>query len=151
MKHYLGYAWGSINTLIGLIYVLPLLLLRWYSYSHAMKTPKGARALVFIVDFKKAPKWFGRSLTSFWYGRTFGNIIILRDLIDGDSAIHQSVHVDQYMKVGPFALPLYGLGWLAARLVGENAYFMNPFEVAARRYAGQPVDVRPIKKLKRRT
>lgn len=149
MARYLGYAWGSVNTLIGLFYVLPLVLLKWYSYSHAMKTPKGAKAFVVLVNFNKAPKWLCKLWSGDWYGHTFGNIIVLRSLNDIKQPVHESVHVDQFMKFGPVFLPLYGLTIACAHLVGERGYFMCPFEIAARRYAGQTVDVKPIKNKKR--
>ena len=66
-----------------------------------------------------------------------GDLILTpkRAFLDGRTYAHELGHVDQYRKLGPLFLPLYGVGAIWGKLRGD-AHDANPFEVDADMRAG---------------
>lgn len=139
IKRVLGVIWASPVTLVGSIYAGLFRLFGWYKWSGIH-----GDALVFLVDFTKSPKWL-HDAWSGWGGHTIGNVVVLiaPPEINPTTLIHEQKHVDQCMRLGIFQPIMYGLSMLAIKLgcPGSDPYYTNPFEVDARRHAGQLVDV----------
>lgn len=75
-----------------------------------------------------------------WGGHTIGNVVVMCDPSDLQVLVHEQKHVEQYMRLGPFFIVVYLLGMLVAKLAGEDHYYMNPLEIAARRHANEHID-----------
>lgn len=138
-KKFLGYLWGAPVTLVGLVYVLPCWGLRWYRW-----TGVHGDGLTWRVDHERSPSWLKRYWSS-WAGHAIGNVVVLNQAPE-DSPVtlkHELKHVDQVMRLGVFQPLVYGLSFLAIKLgcPGSNPYYSNPFEIDARRYAGQIIDI----------
>lgn len=71
-------------------------------------------------------------------GVTLGTVIVLQpwEVRNVDVVIHELTHVKQAMILGPLFLPAYLLGFV----LGGFSYERNPFEVAAFKAAGEPLD-----------
>lgn len=145
-----GLVWALPLTLLGLCHVLLPATLRWY---RPVAYP--GLAWVWVVE-ASSPAWLKRM----WGGRsgcTLGNVIVLS--VDPTSKRgqmtlrHEQEHADQHMRLGVLQPVLYNLFslciWLACPL--SSPYYSNPFEVEARRAAGQVVDVEgTLKRLQER-
>ena len=136
---YLGFIWAFPVTFFGLLYALVFALLRWYRVRGIV-----GDALVFEVNVEKSPKWLLR-LWKNWAGHAIGNVIVLRHKPETMPWLltHEMKHVDQVMRLGVFQPIMYVACYLAIRIgcKGSDPYFSNPFEVDARRAAGQVVDI----------
>jgi len=138
---YLGYAWASPVTLFGLIYAMIFWALRYYTW-HGYK----GVSLVWRVNNNRSPKWLS-SLWKSWAGHTIGQVVIIKyDDTDPrwhEILTHEQEHVRQCMKLGfmqPVLYMIFSVSiWLACP--NSNPYYSNPFEVDARRQAGEIVDV----------
>ena len=138
-KRVLGFAWSSPVTAIGLLYVLPLWALGWYTYLSTT-----GDALVWMLS-DSSPGWF-KKLWSPWVGQTIGNVIVIRFKPDTDrgrvALKHELHHVKQFMKLGVFLPVLYALAYAGLCTCSHaHPYYDNPFEIDARRAAGQVIDV----------
>ena len=147
MIRYLKFAWAFPVTFFGLIYSVLFWKLGWHKF-------RGVHgdALVWVVDDSKAPGWL-MSLWKGWAGHAIGNVIVMRseDYAEGSTLVHEQKHVDQVMRLGVFQPIVYAINMLAIKVgcVGSDPYYSNPFEIDARRAAGQLVDVEgALKKLK---
>jgi hypothetical protein len=143
LQRVLGWAWASPLTLCGLFYVVPLSVLGWYS-------PLGVRgdAMVWSLD-AGAPAWLLRT----WRhrsGHAVGNVVVLHpqhaslDTHQGRVVLHhEQDRVRQSMVLGPFYPLFYAVMWLGIRLACPKSSTLHghPFEVEARRAAGQVIDV----------
>lgn len=135
----LGYAWAFPVTLPGIIYASFFQLLGWHNWIGL----KGD-ALVWVINPQKSPQ-FLLNLWKGWGGHTIGNVVVLRSPPDEKAVIlvHEQKHVDQCMRLGIFQPIMYGLNMLAIKVgcPGSDPYYSNPFEVDARRAAGQIIDI----------
>ena len=138
---YVGYIWAFPVTLFGAIYVLLFTLFGWYKFV-------GIRNVAFVFSVTdRSPRWL-LNLWQGWYGHTVGNVIIM--FSDDDTAlsrhtlIHELEHTRQCMLLGPFQPILYGLFmlviWIALPMI--SPYWMNPFEIAARKSANEKIDIK---------
>ena len=139
-KRVLGIIWAAPVTAVGLTYVTLFTMLGWYKHL-------GTRgdALVWQLKADKLPGWLSKSWTKH-AGQTFGNVIVLRYDPDTDrgraTLRHEQEHVRQFMVLGIFQPILYQLVSLGLRFCRHaHPYYDNPFEIDARRAAGQVVDV----------
>jgi hypothetical protein len=120
-KRFLGVAWASPYTAIGLLIG-----------SLALCTGGRARYCSPVVEFHGgAVRWMirrfpgGRNFAAFTLGHTvFGQT---------DEALetcrsHELVHVRQYERWGPFMGPAYVLCSVVLWMKGRDAYYDNPFE-----------------------
>jgi hypothetical protein len=139
VKKILGYVWAGPVTAAGLIYSGTFKTLGWYAWYGV-----NGDALVFVVDEVKSPAWL-LSAWKKWAGHTIGNVVVFKSIPDDKSLTltHELKHVDQCMRLGIFQPIMYGLNMLAIKLgcPGSDPYYTNPFEIDARRAAGQIVDV----------
>lgn len=146
----LGYAWALPVTLVGLIYVLLFNALGWYKWVGVVND-----ALVWMVLADKSPKWLMKQWTK-WGGHTIGQVVVMKHALDSDKGrtliVHEMEHVKQCMRLGVFQPLMYGLIYLSIKWGCDGStdpYFSNSFEIAARRAAGQVIDVEgTVKKLK---
>jgi hypothetical protein len=136
-----GFVWASPFTVMGVLYVLPMWALGLYKFLGV----KGD-ALIWNLT-PKVPTWF---LKRCWFrseGHVMGNVIVLKHSPETDrgrvTLRHEQEHVRQHMTLGPFMPLLYGIAWMTIKLSCRHShpYFSNPFEVEARRAAGQIIDV----------
>ena len=139
VKKYMGYAWASPITLFGLAYVGLYTTMGWYRW-HGVE----GDALVWIVNVDKIPVW----LNNYWRrlnGHASGNVVVLKSPPDvkAISLKHEQKHVDQVMRLGIFWPLFYYGSRLGIKLgcAGSDSYYDNPFEIDARRHAGQIVDI----------
>jgi hypothetical protein len=144
LKTVLGVIWAAPLTLIALLYVGLFTALRWYSY-HGISHD----ALVFLTNKSRMPKPLANSWAN-WGGHAIGNVIVL-NVEPGARRFetllkHESVHVAQCMRGGVFAAIAYPLCMLFIKwmCIASDAYYSNPFEIDARRAAGQTVDVEGV-------
>lgn len=132
----LGYVWASPLTLIAFLYTIPALLLGWYRW-HGVRDD----GLVFICK-KTSPRWF-RTLHRH-RANSFGQVIVLRANPQGStvSLNHELAHVRQMLVFGPF-YPFVRLlvKVIMLLLVDTHPHYDNPFEIDARRRAGQYIDM----------
>lgn len=148
IKKFLGYAWASPVTAPGLIYAGMFGLIGWYKWHGIV-----GDALVWKVNEASSPAWL-LSLWKKWGGHTIGNVIVVKQKqVDEKSSLmtHELRHVEQCMRLGIFQPIVYGISMLALKLgcPGSDPYYDCPFEIDARRAAGQPIDiVGTIKKIK---
>jgi hypothetical protein len=138
-KKILGYTWAAPVTFFGLTYSSVFWAFRWHKW-HGVE----GDALVWTVDSDRAPKWLNGLWTK-WGGHTIGNVIVLKNPPrEGTSLlVHEQQHVLQCMRLGIFQPLLYGMNMLAIKIgcPSSHPYFDCPFEIDARRAAGEPVDV----------
>lgn len=139
-KSIVGYIWSFPVTFFGLAYALAFHAMGWYLWF-------GVRgdALVWLVEPTRAPRWL-MSLWKGWGGHTIGNVVVLsQDPSRNNSIIltHEQKHVNQCMRLGIFQPIMYGLNMLAIKwgCPGSDSYYDNPFEIDARRHAGQKIDI----------
>jgi len=109
-------------------------------------------AMVWQVLRDKSPAWLNSAWKA-WGGHTIGNVVVLNATPDEKSALvtHELRHVQQCMRLGVFQPIVYALSYIAIKLgcPGSDPYYDSPFEIDARRAAGQVIDVvGTIKKLK---
>jgi hypothetical protein len=139
IKKYIGYAWAAPMTIFGLVYVGLYTIMGWYRW-HGVE----GNALIWIVNSDEIPNW----LTAYWKklnGHASGNVVVLKHPPDVKATIlkHEQKHVDQFMRLGLF-WPIFYYGIEVAikfGCVGSDPYYDNPFEIDARRHAGQLVDI----------
>lgn len=137
----LGFAWASPVTFFGLLYVLAFMALKWYKFDAVH-----GDALVWTLDKNAAPGWLLAAWAG-WGGHAIGNVVVMssQPLLDKKTQTtlrHEQEHVRQCMTLGVFQPIVYALSYLALMTCRySNPYYDNPFEVDARRAAGQPIDV----------
>ena len=140
----LGYVWAAPLTLLALVYVLVFSALGWYKF-----TGRLGDALVWCVQQEKLPSLLSRVWAG-WAGQTIGNVVVLRVDLTSDrgkmTLRHEQEHVRQCMILGIFQPLFYGIAWLAIKIAcpRSSPYYTNPFEIEARRAAGQVVDVEGV-------
>jgi len=139
VKRLLGFAWASPLTLAGLVYVGVFSAFGWYD-----KIGVFGDAWVWRLNGARAPEWLMKLWTK-WGGHTIGNVVVMKGSPKKDTVTlrHEQEHVRQCMALGIFQPILYGLAMLAIKLGCKlsDPYFSNPFEIEARRVAGQTVDI----------
>ena len=148
-KRLLGFLWASPVTVAGVVYAGLFNLLGWHKWL-------GVRgdALVWLVDFDKSPLWLRRAWRG-WGGHTIGNVVVLSNPPENNptTLIHEQKHVDQFLRLGIFQPIIYVINLIAIKLgcPGSDPYYSNPFEIDARRHAGQLIDVEgSVKKITER-
>jgi len=146
----LGYAWAAPVSLLGISYASIFRLFGWYSW-HGVE----GDALVWLVNQDRAPAWLMKAWKE-WGGHAVGNAVVLKFSPDIKPLTlkHEQKHVDQVMRLGIFQPIVYSINYVAILLgcPGSDPYFSNPFEIDARRHAGQTVDVEGyVKKLKEKS
>ena len=139
-KRVLGIIWAAPVTLVGLTYVTLFTLLGWYQ-----RLGQRDDALVWLLNADKAPAWLNKKWTR-WGGHTLGQVVVMKYNPDTDrgrvTLRHEQEHVHQCMVLGIFQPILYGLAYLGLMTCRHaHPYYDNPFEIDARRAAGQVVDV----------
>ena len=135
----LGLLWAGPLTVVGLLWAAPLGALGWYTWAGVQ-----GDALVWLLDRAKAPAWYA------WKHRTdhtVGRVVMLDASLDahhGRAELrHEQAHVAQHMRLGPL-FPLARVAiWLSMVVACRKAHphFDHPFELDARRAAGQVIDV----------
>ena len=111
-----GFVWSLPGTLVGLV------------LGATMATRPAFRdgALVFTAD-----RGFGALHRKIGFSAiTFGHVILANRPLDGTVFTHELVHVRQWDALGPLTFVVYPLASIAG-------YRRNPFEVAARKRAGE--------------
>ena len=140
------YIWAAPVTVVGLLYVLFFWACGWYKWNGVH-----GDALVWLLNVDKSPSWLLK-LWGRFAGQAIGNVVVLKSNFADKPwlLIHEQKHVDQVMRLGVFQPIVYVLSYLAIKLgcPGSDAYYDSPFEIDARRAAGQVIDiVGTIKKL----
>lgn len=137
-KKILGYVWASPVTAVGLTYAGLFHVLGWYNW-HGRRDD----ALVWRVS-ASAPGAL-KHLWDGWDGHAVGNVIVLNcdPSMKPKQLTHEMAHTRQTMRLGIFHPIIYGINYLAIRAGcgSSHPYWSNPFEIDARRAAGQLVDV----------
>ena len=137
----LGMIWASpITAVCFLFYILPFWALGWYRYI-------GFRDVAWLWKVQEtAPDWLHR-LWKGWAGHCVGNAIVMIEDPDISKRFqvvltHEQEHVYQCMKLGVFQPIFYYLIRLVIWVSCSHAhpYYDNPFEIDARRAAGQVID-----------
>lgn len=127
--------WASpVSLTCFLFYILPCWGMGWYRYHGKFDT-----AWVFL--HADMPKWLS-DLWSHWRGQCVGNCIVLKeDPRTSPKAlqllVHELAHTRQIMTWGILQPIFYVLANIATLMAGEDTYPRNPFEIAARRAAGE--------------
>jgi hypothetical protein len=126
MPHYLTrplkYLWAMPNTIFGL----------WFT-PLALLSGGGIRVERGVVEI------YGGLIQAFLLNvcrgagcMTLGHVILGQNLEKLDYARnHEHVHVEQYMRWGPFFLPMYALTSFLCWRKGKDVYFENLFEKEA--------------------
>ena len=66
------------------------------------------------------------------YAQTLGRYVLSREPLPDGTIRHELEHVDQWTRLGPLFLPVYGAASFIAIIAGRNRYLDNIFEIAAR-------------------
>lgn len=121
-------AWAAPCTLLGLTFAaLPLAL----GFAHAQVVDG-----VVEIAMRKATRLTRRCLP--FNAITFGHCVLALDAGSLERLrAHEHAHVRQYEHWGLVFLLAYPLASLWQLLRGRRAYFDNPFEIHARRAAGE--------------
>ena len=135
-----GYVWAAPLTLLGLIYTTVFTLLGWYK-----RLGVHGDALVWQLVPEKSPSWLDK-MWLHWGGHCIGNVVVVKVDVTSDrgkiTLRHEQEHVYQCMVLGVFQPLIYGLAYVGLRFCRHaHPYYDNPFEIDARRAAGQVVDV----------
>jgi hypothetical protein len=118
----LGYLWALPNTVVG-AGMAPLVLLS----GGRVRFERGAMEL-----YGGFASWFLRKVAGGAGAMTLGHVILAQDRGNLDfTRDHEHVHVRQYMRWGPFFLPMYGLSSFLCWRKGLNPYLENRFERVA--------------------
>ena len=136
----LGWMWALPLTLVGFIYATVFSLLGWYN-NRGLK----GDALLWEVNPDKMPGWL-KNAWKHWAGHTVGNVVVLNGNIDTHrgriTLRHEQEHVRQGMVLGIFLPVFYSMAYFGLKFCAHaHPYYDNPFEIDARRAAGQVVDV----------
>jgi hypothetical protein len=118
----MGYTWALPNTVLGLCFA-PLALLS----GGGVRAQRGA-----IEVYGGLARFFLRKCCRGAGAMTLGHVILGQDrgMLD-HTRNHEHVHVAQYMRWGPFFLPMYFLSSFWCWRKGKNPYLDNLFEVEA--------------------
>lgn len=143
----LGFVWSSPITVVALVfYILPLWALGYYRFYGTKET-----ALVWMTT-KSQPAWLDK-LWNGWAGQALGNVVVLAHFLEKSDKLlnivltHELEHTKQCMKLGLFQPLLYLVFWITGKIINNcDGYYDNIFEIAARRSAGQTIDVVGLKK-----
>lgn len=139
-RHMLGFIWALPITAIGLAYVSLFTFLGWYK-----RLGQFGDAYVWQSLPEKSPKWLNKAWSR-WGGQAIGNIVVLKYDVATDRGRvvlrHEQEHVHQCMVLGVFQPIVYGILYLVL-MTSRHAhpYYDHPFEIDARRAAGQVIDV----------
>ena len=118
----LGYTWALPNTILGTCFVLPALL-----SGGGVRFERGA-----IEIYGGFAGWFLRKIARGAGAMTLGHVILGQDRGCLDhTRDHEHVHVGQYMRWGPFFLPMYALSSFLCWRRGLDPYRQNRFEIPA--------------------
>ena len=135
----LGYTWAFPITLIGLVYALTLCVFKYYKW-HGVE----GDALVWVVDISKSPSWL-KKLWKSWAGHAIGNVIVMKNNPSEKPIVlkHEQRHVEQVMRLGIFQPIIYAISSFGIYVACDDSdpYYSNPFEIDARRHAGQIIDI----------
>lgn len=136
----LGWLWAAPLTLCGFLYVTLFSLFGWYE-----RLGTFGDALVWDLNPNRMPAWL-KNAWRHWSGHTIGQVVVLNSnptSYRGQIVLrHEQEHVRQGMVLGVFLPILYGIAYLGLKFCAHaHPYYDNPFEVDARRAAGQVVDV----------
>lgn len=124
IRFLLGVIWASPNTLLGLIV-------------GGVGMCFGAKAQVTgqAIEFHDGGiKWLIHRFPNgqFTLAMTLGHVVIGQTEAALDiSRVHETVHVRQYERWGPFFIPAYVMSSLYVWTRGQRLYRDNPFEVEA--------------------
>lgn len=139
IKKCAGYAWASPVTLVGLAYVGLFSSLGWYKWVGV-----NGDALVWKTSLPDCPAYV-QSFWLSWAGHAIGNVVVMNEkYVDNQKILkHEQKHVDQVMRLGIFQPLIYSLSYIGIKFgcPGSHPYYDNPFELDARRAAGQLIDV----------
>ena len=118
----LGYLWALPNTFVGLLF-LPLTIMS----GGRARLKRGA-----LEIYGGFAAWYLRKMCGGVGAMTLGHVILGRDrpMLDF-TRDHEHVHINQYMKWGPFFIPMYALSSFLCWRKGLNPYFENRFERVA--------------------
>lgn len=136
-----GIVWASPITIVCfLFYVLPCWVMGWYEYI-------GWRDNCWLWKVKMQAPEFMHRMWKGWAGHCVGNIVVMVESPDASKRfqivlVHEQQHVRQCMRLGIVQPILYYANRLAITWACKNShsYYDNPFEIDARRGAGQYVD-----------
>lgn len=118
----LGYTWASPNTFLGFLFA-PLAILSGGRVRHE-------RGAIEVHD--GVARWFLQKMCGGACAMTLGHVILGQDRAALNMARnHEHVHVEQYMRWGPFFLPAYALSSYLCWRQGKNPYLENRFEIEA--------------------
>ncbi len=137
LRRFLGYAWASPNTVLGLTFGIALLL-----FGGQVQIRRGA------VEFSGG--LIGAGFAAMRPGFRFQAITLGHAILGIDRAAlaasrsHEQVHVRQYERWGPLFLPAYVLSGAWQLLRGRHAYHDNPFEREACARAECPPVIRRL-------
>lgn len=144
LKKYMGYAWASPLTMLGVVYVSLFTAFGWYKWVRIDED-----SLVWKTSAENCPSVV-RSYWNSWAGHAIGNVIVMNEkyLDKQKFLMHEKQHVYQMMRLGIFQPITYIMCYIGIKLgcPGSHPYYDNPFEVDARRHAGQVIDVVGITK-----
>ena len=75
---------------------------------------------------------------------TFGHVVLARTPLSDRLVRHETEHVRQWARLGPFFLPAYLLAGAVARLGGADSYAGNRLERAAVEASERPTAIRAV-------
>lgn len=143
----------SGKYLLGFLWTLPTSLLGWIFFGIAylfgvFEKVQATKELIFIWDLKENSKFCKKLFSGRgWAGFSIGNNVILLEYSDSDRHLrtfkHEREHCLQQYCWGILFFPVYLLSSVYVYLMYPDlhSYYDNPFEVQARRSAGQNVKI----------
>lgn len=146
----LGFIWLlPMTVIVWAFYVLPLM---WKD----LRFVGWADFLVAHFTVKSKHSWYAKAWRD-WLGWSGPCVVVTRSVadeyehlpsakieeIDARTLKHELRHCQQQFVFGALHYPLYGLAslWIWLFVKWKHSYLDNPFELDARRYAGQKVRI----------
>lgn len=144
----LGMLWCSPITILGGLYVSLFSTFGWFDYAGWI-----GHAWFFVVRKEQMPRFVVNMMKN--DGHCIGNIIVMKQQPNVSkqtqiSALHELARAEHYMRLGIFLPLAYELCSILNKIgCPRNDFYDNPFEIDARRAAGQIIDVSGmVKKLR---
>ena len=153
---------NPILCFLGWFNILPVNILAWLfffiphlikgSFEDVQFWPDGSISW----DVKNDSDLFKRLKKDNWWGFVIGSNIVMVDYDpksdDAQFMMHERAHVYQNYALGVLFYPVYIAitVWLYFFKISKHPYLDNPFEIQARRYAGQKVII-PIEEWSSKT
>lgn len=134
MKNTLQTLWALPISIVGHLIAWTMVFFHAYDFVEI-------EGHVFYFHVSDNAPLFVKKLWKKWAGNTIGEVIVMNVPVNSEYwkavKVHELEHVRQCRRQGILTPVIYFAGMISAWAAGEDAYKMNPAEIAARRAADE--------------